>query len=93
MEVAPYGCSMRCDQRYTSHKLTQKVVESKAHKLFQDRLFGPHPKHPILGPPERVYVPHFLGNDAKKGPTSIFFWGGVLSEPIFGQGIRRSTFQ
>ena len=30
----------------------------KAHKLFQHKLFGPHPKHPILAPEKKVYVPH-----------------------------------
>ena len=33
-------------------------------------IFGPHPKHPILGPQKKKnYVPHLLGKDAKRGPT------------------------
>ena len=48
--------------------LTNEGTE-KAHKLLQHKLFGPHPKHPIFGPQRKVYVPHFLGKDAKKGPT------------------------
>ena len=52
--------------------------DRKAHKLFQHELFGPRPKHPYFGRPEKVYVPHFLGKNAKKGPTRTFsdgFWG------------------
>ena len=29
----------------------------------------PHPKCPILGPQQKVYVPRFLGKNAKRGPT------------------------
>ena len=43
--------------------------DRKTHKLFQHKLFGPRPKHPILGPRKKVDVPRFLGKDAKKGPT------------------------
>ena len=60
----------------------------KAHQLFQHKLFAPHPKHPFLGPQKRVYVPHFLGKDAKKGPTLHSFRGifgskkGVPNRPF-----------
>ena len=49
----------------------------KAHKLFQHNFFGPHPKHPCWAPRKKVYVPHFLGKDTKKGPTYKLF-GGIL---------------
>ena len=43
----------------------------KAHKLF-NITFWPPPKTPHLGPPEKVYVPHFLGKDTENpnGPFS-----------------------
>ena len=47
----------------------------KTHKLFQHKLFVLHPKHPILGPQKKVDVPHFLGKDAKRGPTQTFSGG------------------
>ena len=37
--------------------------------FFQHKLFVPHPKCSILCPQRRVDVPHFLGKNAKKGPT------------------------
>ena len=44
--------------------------DGKTHKRFQHKLFAPHPNCTIVGPPEtKVYVPHFLGKNAKKGPT------------------------
>ena len=39
--------------------------------------FWPAPKTPRFGPPEKVYLPHFLGKDATKG-THINFWGEIL---------------
>ena len=44
----------------------------KAHKLFQHKLFGPHPKPSILAPQKKVYVPHFLGKNAKRDPHKLF---------------------
>ena len=41
--------------------------------------FWPPPQTPDFGPPEKFYVPHFLGKDAKKG-THISFWGGFLGQ-------------
>ena len=42
----------------------------KAHKFFQYELFGPTQNPPFWVPrKKKVYVPHFLGKDAKKGPT------------------------
>ena len=46
----------------------------KTHTLFQHKLFAPHPKHPILGPQKKVYVPHFLG---KEDPHKLFRILGV----------------
>ena len=48
----------------------------KAHQLFQHKLFGPHPKHPSLGPQEKVYGPHFLER-TQKG-TNINFFTRIL---------------
>ena len=45
------------------------VRDRKAHKLFQHELLAPPPKSPILGPLKKVDVPHFLGKNAKRGPT------------------------
>ena len=40
--------------------------------------FLAHPKRPILAPQKKkVYVPHFLGKNAKKG-THINFFGGIF---------------
>ena len=47
----------------------QNKGRKKAHKLFQHKLSGPNQKTPKLGYPPKVYVPHFLGKNAKKGPT------------------------
>ena len=48
-----------------------------AHRLFQHKLFGPHPKKPILGSQKKVHVPHFLGKERKKG-THLNFFGGIF---------------
>ena len=56
----------------------------KAHKFFNINFLHPT-REP---PPEKNYVPHFLGKNAKKGPTEIFsgvFWGltnGVPNGPF-----------
>ena len=49
--------------------------DQKAHKLFQHELFGPHPKAPDFGPPEKSYVPHFLGKNAKEAHKKKHFRG------------------
>ena len=47
---------------FTSHAQWKKTN----HKLFQHKLFGPHPKPPMLDPQKKVYVPHFLGRTQKR---------------------------
>ena len=59
---------------------TKNLRDRKStYKFSTHKLFGPHPKHPILDPQKKVYVPHFLGMDAKKG-TNINFLGGILAQ-------------
>ena len=70
-------------------ELLQRWGTEKAHKFFQHKLFGPHPKHPNLGPQKKVYVPHFLGKDAKRDSHNLFRgdFGGQKQGPkraIFG---------
>ena len=48
--------------------------------FFNINFLAPTPNTPFLAPPppqKKVYVRHFLGKDAKKGPTN-FFPGGFL---------------
>ena len=45
--------------------------------FFNINFLHPIQKHPILGPQKKVYVPHFLGKNAKKR-THINFFGGIL---------------
>ena len=47
----------------------------RKHINFFNITFWPPPKTPDLGPQKKVYVPHFLGKDAKKGPTQTFSGG------------------
>ena len=46
------------------------VGDRKAHKLFQHKVFGPHPKHPILGPQKKL--------KGRKKRTHMHFFGGIL---------------
>ena len=48
------------------------IINPHKHKLFQHKLFGPHPKPPIVGPQKKNYVPHLLGKNVKKGPHKLF---------------------
>ena len=48
---------------------------ANGHQLFQHKLFGPHPKRPILGPQKKVYVPHFLGKNAREAHKHKLFRG------------------
>ena len=56
----------------------QEAEEEKAHKLFQHKLFAPHPKPShFWAPREKFICLTFLGKNAKKG-THINFFGGIL---------------
>ena len=52
-----------------SKKITNELLQEHRENILQHKLFGPHPRTAILGHQEKVYVPHFLGKNAKKGPT------------------------
>ena len=48
---------------------SSRLRTEKAHKLFQHKLLPPTQNTPFWTPRKKVYVPHFLGKNAKKGPT------------------------
>ena len=64
--------------------------DRKAHKLFQHKRFGPHPKHPILPPPppKKNLCASFPKKGRKKGAHLNFFGGnfgvkkGVPNRPF-----------
>ena len=58
-----------------------KVLGEKFWKSLK-KCENSHPKHPILDPQKKVYVPHFPGKDAKKGPMHINFFGGETILPF-----------
>ena len=58
----------------------------KAHKFFQHKLFGPHPKPPALGPQKKVYVPHFSWERTqKKRYINIDIFGGFWASKTGSQ--------
>ena len=59
--------------------------------LFNMNLFGLHPNETThSGPQKEVYVPHLLGKDAAKGPTSISV-GGLLGPKTGSHGLFLAT--
>ena len=61
----------------------------KAHKLFQHKLFGPHPKPPNLGPQKKFMCLISWERTQKGDPHKLFraeFWGqkGCPKRAIFG---------
>ena len=61
----------------------------KAHTLFQHKLFGPHPKHPIWAPRKELMCLISWARTQKGDPHKLF-WGnlrgqkGGPKQPIFG---------
>ena len=54
--------------------LSELLGDGKAHKMFQHKLFGPHPNRPISGPQKKSVCASF---PCEKG-THINFFKGIL---------------
>ena len=76
--------TLSCAKQPARERQSMRVMKhvSNIHKLFQPKLFAPHPKRPILDSQQKCLCASFPGKGCKKG-THINF---------FGRGSEKSTF-
>ena len=58
-------------------RLLGPLYWQETHIIFYNKLFGPHPKPPHIGPPQKSICTSFPGKERQKG-TQINFFGEIF---------------